>query len=199
MHFFYTFIAVKNIFYILTFFFVVSCNDEANDSEKVNVYEIRNIGLLATSEYTIGKVIELKDEGEWYKFGDRNILISCKAKVKAGIDLSQIREEDITVKRNSIKIVLPYPTILSFDMDPNQVKTEVQDISGLRSQFTQEEKNQILAEGEKSIRENLAGTSIIGHAKDNAELFIENFYKELGYKYVEIEFRKAVQQEMGAR
>ncbi|MCE3295215.1 MAG: hypothetical protein K0R65_929 [Crocinitomicaceae bacterium] len=189
---------MRYIFYILTFFFLVSCSDEAAGSEKVDVFEIRNIGLLATSEFTIGKIIELKDEGEWYKFGDRNILISCKAKVKAGIDLSQIRDQDITVRRNSIKIVLPYPTILSFDMDPNQVKTEVQDINGLRSQFTQEEKNEILAQGEKSIRRNLGETSIISHAKNNAEVFIENFYKELGYKDVDIEFRQAVQQEMGA-
>ena len=75
----------------------------------------------------------------------------------------------------------------------------MQDINGLRSEFTQEEKNRILAEGEKNIRENLKETSIIGHAKNNAEVFIENFYKELGYKDVDIEFRQAVQPEMGTR
>ena len=189
---------MKHIFYILAFGLLFSCSDAAEDSEKVDVFEIRNIGLLATSEFTIGKIIELKDDTEWYKFGDRNILISCKAKVKAGIDLSKIRREDITVTRKGIKVVLPYPTILSFDMDPDHVKTEVQDINGLRSQFTQEEKNRILAQGEKSIRENLKETSIISHAKNNAEVFIENFYKELGYKHVDIEFRQTLQQEMGA-
>lgn len=190
---------MKYIVSILAFCLLASCGDEQGDSEKVNVYEIRNIGLLATSEFTIGKIIELKDDTEWYKFGDRNILISCKAKVKAGIDLSKIRPEDITVTRKGIKVVLPYPTILLFDMDPNHVKTEVEDISGLRSQFTQEEKNRILAQGEKSIRENLKETAIISHAKTNAAIFIENFYKELGYKHVDIEFRQTVQQEMDAR
>ncbi len=190
---------MKYFLYIITFCLLTACSGDDDASKKVDVYEVRNIGLLATSEYTIGKIIELKDDKEWYKFGDRNILLSCKARVKAGIDLSQVRKEDITVKGSSIKIVLPYPTILSFDMDPNQVKTEMQDINGLRSEFTQEEKNRILAEGEKNIRENLKETSIIGHAKNNAEVFIENFYKELGYKDVDIEFRQAVQPEMGTR
>lgn len=189
---------MKYLFYILACCLLVSCSEE-QDREKVDVYEIRNIGLLATSEFTIGKVIELKDDSEWYKFGDRNILISCKAKIKAGIDLNRLTKEDIQVTPRGIKIVLPYPAILSFDMDPDEVKTEMQDVSGFRSRFTQEEKNLILAEGEKSIRENLAETSILSHAKTNAEVFIGNFYKELGYKHVEIEFRKAVPEEMGAR
>lgn len=186
---------LKYLLYSFCFCFLFSCSEE-DESKKTDVYEIRNIGLLATSEYTIGKVIELKDNKEWYKFGDRNILISCKAKVKAGIDLSQIGKDDIVVKGKSITITLPYPKILSFDMEPNSIRTEVQDINGFRREFTQEEKNEILAEGEKSIRKQLSETSILNHAKQNAEIFIYNFYKELAYEHVKIEFRKPFTEEI---
>lgn len=190
---------MKFIGLICCFLLLFSCSDENETQGKVDVYEIRNIGLLATSEYTIGKIIELNDDKAWYKFGDRSILISCKAKVKAGIDLSQIRKDDIEVIYNKITITLPDSKILTFDMDPNTVKTEVQDINGFRMSFTQEEKNQILAQGEKAIQQQLSETTILSHAKENAKLFIENFYHELGYKHVTIKFRKPSSEEMGPR
>ena len=177
---------------------IFSCSKDAENETKIDVFEIRNVGLLSTSEYTIGEVIELKDDSEWYKFGDRNILISCKAKIKAGIDLAKIEANDIVIKRNSLTITLPFPTIISFDMDPNLIKTEMEDINGFRKSFTQEEKNQILALGEKSIKEKILETSILSSAKQNAEIFIQNFYKELGYKEIHVEFKKSFTEEISA-
>lgn len=190
------YLKMKFICILLILHLLVSCSSNQEEQSKVDVFEIRNIGLLATSEYTIGKVIELKDEAEWYKFGDRNILISCKAKVKAGVDLSQISKNDIEVKGKNIKITLPYPSIISFDMDPNTIHTEVQDINGFRRQFNQEEKNEILAQGEESIKKQLNETSILLSAKHNTEIFIENFYKELAYEHVTIVFKKPYTQEI---
>lgn len=181
--------------FLFTFF---SCSKEAEYEKSKDVFEIRNIGLLSTSEYTIGKIIELKDDSEWYKFGDRTILISCKAKIKAGVDLQLIQNDDIQVNGDAITIRLPYPTIISFDMDPNLIKTEMEDINGFRQAFTQEEKNQILALGEKSIKEKIKQTDILKHAKTNTEIFIQNFYKELNYKKVHVEFRKPYQEEISA-
>ncbi|MES2588945.1 MAG: DUF4230 domain-containing protein [Bacteroidota bacterium] len=190
---------MKNLSFLFLLLFFISCSKSEDKETQVAVFELRNIGLLSTSEYTIGKIIELKDDSEWYKFGDRNILISCKAKVKAGIDLVKIQKEDIEVDGKKVTIHLPYPTLISFDMDPNLIKTEMEDINGFRKSFTQEEKNHILALGEKSIKENLLKTSILSHAKQNAELFIENFYKELGFKEIHVEFEKPFSEEISSR
>ncbi|TNE55733.1 MAG: DUF4230 domain-containing protein [Bacteroidetes bacterium] len=173
--------------------FLTSCSEKEKDKEtdqEVEIFGIREIGELETSEYTISKIVELRDPPSWYKFGDRNILISCKATVRAGVDMGLIREEDIKVKGKTLYITLPQPEIMSFDMDPRHIHTEMQDVSGFRSPFTQDEKNKILKLGEKSIRANLQRTQMLELARNNAGIFVQNFYRELGFEQVVVEFIK---------
>lgn len=176
---------------VLLAFLIISCSD---DKEKVDsAFEIRNIGELSTTEFTIGKIIKLEDKyddknSEWYeyykKYGERKILISCKAKVKAGIDLKEIKESDIVIKGNSIEITLPKAKITSFSMDPSDIRTEMESVTGLRSNFTQEEKNDFLKQGEEQIREELVSTGILEEASDNAAVFVTDFYRQLGFENV---------------
>lgn len=177
---------MKNYLFIFISFFAVlllGCSEEKK-LRKIDVYEIKNIGILSTTEYTIGKIIKLDDNKDWYKFGDRKILISVKAKVKAGVNLMELREEDIKVKGTSIEVYLPPVEITAFEMDPSTVRTEMEDVNGFRMNFSQIEKNKILRLGEKSIRDNLKNTSIIRDGEKNAVAFVENFYKQIGYKEV---------------
>ncbi|MBL1279723.1 MAG: DUF4230 domain-containing protein [Fluviicola sp.] len=178
-------------FYIALTFLFFACSEE----EKIpsaNVYEIRNIGELATTEYTVGKIVKLDDSGEnyewlskdFYKIGDRKILISTKAKIKAGVDLTQIKDGDIEISGNKIVITLPPAKIISFSMDPAHIHTEMEDVSGTRDEFTQQEKNEFLKQGEKAIREDLAETGILKDANDNAVAFLEDFYENLGFEEV---------------
>src|SRR5690606_36117880 len=97
---------------------------------KAEVYEIRNIGELSTTEYTVGKIVKLDDKAEeWYKFGDRKLLIHCKAKIKAGVDLSKIKDGDIKVSGNTIEITLPPAKITTFSKDPNIIRTEIERVT----------------------------------------------------------------------
>ena len=69
-------------------------------------------------------------------------------------------------------------------MDPNDVKTEMEEINGFRHNFTQQEKNAFLKQGEAAIKKNLAETGIIKDANDNVTVFLQDFYKKLGFKEV---------------
>ncbi len=173
-------------------FLLAACSGEGELPDD-RVYEIRNIGQLSTTEYTVGKIIRLDDQydeedSEWYeyykKYGERKILIGCKAKVKAGVDLNELKEGDIVVKGSTIEITLPPAHITSFSMDPAQIQTEAESITGFRSSFTQEEKNEFLKQGEKAIREDLIDTGILEDANENAEAFLQDFYKQMGFKNV---------------
>lgn len=181
----------KNILYLFLFVTIMfgSCT-ENNPVPEADVYKIKSIGLLSTTEYTIGKIIKLDDNNDWYKYGDRKILISVKAKVKAGINLMELTEDDIKVKANTITINLPPVQITSFQMDPSTVRTEMEDVNGFRMNFSQIEKNEILKLGEKSIRDNLNETGIIEEAEKNAISFITDFYKQMGYEKVNVNLSK---------
>jgi hypothetical protein len=188
------------LFYILLFSVLTSCSNEP-DIPVTELYEIRDIGQLSTVEYTIGKIIILEDSDfdwkdfewtdlEWTDFdklpkiGERKLLISCKAKVKAGVDLTKIKDGDIKVSGNTIEITLPPAEITSFSMDPNSVRTEMENISGFRDGFTQKEKTEFLQQGEEAIKTDMADSETLDDAKSNVEIFLEDFYKQLGFEQV---------------
>lgn len=173
-----------NRFVYILILFIVSCSS-TDEAEKASVMEIRELGQLATVEYTIGKLIQLdQTDVEWYKWGDRKLLIKTRATVKAGIDLKKIKEDDIVVKGNTIEITLPPAEYISLNMDPNDTKTEVESISGFRDNFTQKEKNAFLKQGEEAIRKDLGETKILQDAAANAEDIIRDFYKELCFEKI---------------
>lgn len=174
----------------LIIFIAVGCSDDKKIPQ-TDVYEIKNIGILSTSEYTIGKIVKLDDNKEWYKLGDRKILISVKAKVKAGVNLMEIKKSDIHINGDKIEIILPPVQITSFNMDPSTVHTEMEDVNGFRMSFTQEEKIKILRLGEKSIRDNLKEIGIYKDAEKNAIAFTQDFYKQLGYSEVNVTLSKS--------
>lgn len=160
------------------------CREEAPEQKKSDIYQIRSIGMLSTSEYTVGKILRVNDKGDWYDWGERKILISCKAKIKAGINLKKIADSDITVNGNRIEIQLPAPEIISFEMNPDQVRTEMTDVTGLRANFSQDDKHKILKLGEQSIKKDMYRLDILKDAQANAIAFLKDFYETLGYEEV---------------
>lgn len=183
---------IKYCFYIVLFIFLFACS-EASPVPKAEVYEIRNIGELSTTEYTVGKIVKLDDSAEeWYKIGDRKILIHCKAKIKAGVDLNELKDGDIKLSGNSIVITLPPAKITTFSMDPNLVRTEMESVTGFRSNFTQKEKNNFLKQGEEAIRKDILETGILKDAENNAEAFLIDFYTQMGFENITV--KRTIQQ-----
>lgn len=151
---------------------------------ETEVYTIRTVGTLSTTEYTLSKILHWDDEGEWYKFGDRKILIRCRATVKAGVDLNKIKDQDIEVDGSKITIQLPPPEIVSFDMNPDHIRTEMEEVNGMRSNFSQIDKTRVLKKGEESIRKDLAKLNILEEAEQNAKTFVIDFYKNQGFEEI---------------
>lgn len=180
--------------YIVLVLLCYSCGDQSPVPEE-KVYEIKNIGELSTTEYTVGKIIKVEDNGsEWndisgikkgdYKFGERKLLINCKAKIKAGVDLSKLKDGDIKISGTTIEITLPPLEITSFSMDPSLIRTEMESVTGLRDEFTQQEKNDFLKQGEEAIKKDITEIGIFKDAADNASAFITDFYQQLGFEKI---------------
>jgi hypothetical protein len=163
-----------------------SCKPKENAID--TVLQLKELSELATVEYTITKIIKASDDQTWYKLGERKILMSCQAGIKAGIDLSKIKAEDISIDGEEISLKLPHATILSLNIRPEDIRTEYQEVGILRSDFTAAERNQLMLQGETQIRNSIESTGILRTAESNASLFIGQFLRQLGYKKVEIRF-----------
>jgi hypothetical protein len=171
--------------------FLLACNaGKKKPKQKEQILALKNMSDLATVEYTISKVVKANDNKTWFKIGDRKILLTCQATVKAGIDMKAINENDITIKDNEISLTLPNAKIISFNMPAENIKV-VYEASGLfRQDFNAAEKEELLVQGESQIQQQIETLGILKEAEKNATLFFENFLKQAGYEKVTINFGK---------
>jgi hypothetical protein len=176
------------VFFFLFLITAISC--QRRPDPKDMVLQLRELNELATVEYTVSKIVKASDDQTWYKFGDRKILMSCKAGVKAGIDLDKIGPEDIRISGQSISLELPPAEILSVNIRPEDIRTEFEEVGLFRSDFSAAERNQLMAQGEAQIRKQVASTDILRSAETQSSLVLGNFLRSLGFTEVKISFPK---------
>lgn len=145
---------------------------------------------LGTVEYTITKLIMVDDDA-LYKFGDRKIIFSCRTTMKAGIDLKEFTKEDVVVSKdgNTVVVNLPQPKVLSFNMSADDIKLEYAKVSGLRTDFNTNERNDLLKQGEKAILDDAPNLGIFDDAKENATDFFKALLAQCGYTNVDVCFK----------
>lgn len=151
-------------------------------------YKIKR-AQLSTVQYTVKKLIRNTDKS-WKIFGDKKILFSCKATVKVGIDMGKLASEDIEIKGDNIKLTLPAPEVMSFNMQPDDIKVAYTHVTGWRSNYTNKERERILAFGEQEIRQDtlLIGT-MMREAEQNAREFFELMLYQNGFKNIDVNFK----------
>jgi hypothetical protein len=155
---------------------------------RTEVLALREMSELATVEYVVTKIIRANDNKTWYKIGERKILMSCEASVKAGIDFSKIGEDDITIEGKSIRMVLPKAHLISLNIDPGDVRVEYTETGLFRDKFSAGERDALLAQGEKQIRNSAEVLGVMEAAEANASLFLSNYLKMLGYERINIRY-----------
>ena len=152
------------------------------------ISEMRQLGLV---EYRVRKIVKADDEGEWYKIGDRKILLSCTAYLKAGLDLTSFDMDDVDVDRlaGRVTVTLPHAILLSLDIPASEIRQEYDHVTMLRQSFSAEERNALLRQGEKQIRDSVPSLGILEKAEENAGKFFESVFSKMGFTTVEVTFR----------
>ena len=153
----------------------------------VGVRTLKDLAELATVEYSVTKIVSYKDVA-WY--GDRKILFEAAATVKAGIDMNELADQDIKVNDDlSVTVTLPQPKILLFNMKPEHMREIFNESGILRSDFSNEEKDGLLSQGEKDIRAKVGRMDILQRAARNARILVESWLKKMGFNAVHVVFK----------
>ncbi|MEO7962058.1 MAG: DUF4230 domain-containing protein [Ginsengibacter sp.] len=152
------------------------------------VMGLQKMSELATAEYVVTKIIKANDNKTWYKAGDRKILMTCKATLVAGIDLSGISEKDVNMEGQNISLTLPRAKLIYINIKPEDIRTAYEDISMFRSPFSSEEKNQLATQAENQLRAGANSLGIYTTAETNATIFINNFLRKAGFNNISIDF-----------
>ena len=177
---------------LLTLFSACDWQVPENMQDKVNVKfkELSKTAELSTVEYTVTKIVKADDHPEWYQFGDRKILFSCTATLKAGFDLNNFSSKDISVDETnkSAIVTLPKAKLLIFKMNPDDVHLIYEKVSLLRSDFSANDRNLLLQQGEADIKASIKEYGILDEAQKNASLIVKSWLTDLGFKEVTVKF-----------
>lgn len=181
-----------NLTGLLLITLLYSCSKK--DPQLSHVMALQQMNDLATVEYIVTKIIKANDNKTWYKMGDRKILMSCKATITAGIDLSKLNKEDVHIDGKNIELILPHSKLISLNIKPEDITTEYEAIDVLRQSFTSEERNALAIQAENQVRQSVESLGVLQTAETNAALFINHFLVKLGYEKINIRFDKSTAQ-----
>lgn len=167
--------------------FVTGCSKKQGEANRV-IFSLKEMSDLATVEYTVTKIIKANDNKTWYKIGNRKILMSCEATIKAGIDMSKLSKDNFNIKGKSLRLTLPDPKIISLSIPAEKIKVEYQDISLFRDRFKTAERDALALQAEKQIRNSIDALGILQQAKINTSLFVNKLLMRLGYENIVINY-----------
>lgn len=176
---------MRRCLYLVLLFFI-GCGKKQD--EKPNIFTLREMSDLATVEYTVTKIIKASDNKTWFKPGERKILMSCEAHIKAGIDMSAINEQSFTISEKNIIVSLPPPKIISLSIPPEAIKTQYEETGVFRDKFSVAERDALAVQAEKQIRTSIESLGILQQAKVNTAVFVTSFLKRLGYEKIVINY-----------
>ena len=143
--------------------------------------QVQTLSELVTVKYVLEKVVILEDI-KWY--GENRVLLVAHGVVKAGVDLQEIKPEDVRVDDKKVVMKLPRARITDAYLDDQ--KTRVVDrTTGLLRAFDkdleQSARRQAVADLSISARFN----GINSDAEERARLQLSNLFHQLG---LEVEF-----------
>ena len=166
-----------------------SCSKTLEEKMNHKFSTLQETAELGTVEYTIKKIIKSNDQ-TFYSVGDRKILMSCKATMKAGINLSKFNSDSVIINEEtkSVKVTLPKPEVLAFNIPAEEIKLEYEKVGTFRFGFTAEERNNLLKQGEEAILADANNLGILQDAEINARLFFESLLHQVGFENINIEF-----------
>ena len=177
---------------LLVLLLLPACSRKASLQEQLTerISTLSRTAELGTVEYTVKKAIRARDEGDWFKIGNRRILFSCTAHIKAGINLDRIPLDKIVVDESShsVSLVLPHAAVLSINLPPEEIRLEYEDITGFRQKFSDRERQALLKQGERDIVRDIPKLGILAEAETNALEFFRPMLEQMGFENIQISF-----------
>jgi hypothetical protein len=158
------------------------------------IVAVRDLARLETAEMHVERVIDLTDRQErlfgLVKVQDAILLVAA-ADVVAGVDLAELRDEDVVVEPGGrrVRFTLPQPRVLStrLDTEHTYVHTRSTDTLARRREDLETRARQ---EAERSMEAAALEAGILERARTNAARTVEALARSLGYERIIVEWQR---------
>jgi len=151
---------------------------------------VRELDQLATVRVTESILVTRESGGENALdrlFSGEKVLLVATGDVEAGVDLSEIGEEDVRVEGETVTIRLPEPEVLSASLDEEKTRVYDRDYGPLNLRPDDDLVEEARAEAEERIEAAARENGVLKTAETNAEGSIGAFVRALGFEEVRFE------------
>ncbi len=154
------------------------------------VMAVRDLARLESVEYHVERVIDVRDRQSAF-FGLVNtqdaILLVAVGAVTAGVDLSLLRDGDVTVDpaHGTARVTLPPATVLSTRLD-NARSWVYARTTDLLAQRHEDLESRARLEAERTLQQTAIDSGILDRARTNAERTVAALVRSLGYADVTV-------------
>jgi hypothetical protein len=153
------------------------------------ITQIRSLNRLETQSYSVERVVEAKVErGNPLDIllGDRLLLIAS-GEVVAGVDLSKLKDSDVTISQDGKSITLRLPPSEIFSKSLNNDRTRVYDRqAGPLAPENKDLETQARLEAESQILQAACEGGVMQKAADEAKRSMEQFLRLLDFEVVNV-------------
>ncbi|NNM66835.1 MAG: DUF4230 domain-containing protein [Spirochaetales bacterium] len=170
--------------FALAYFIFVSCSP----APPVQTADgLRRILQLATAEMLCHEVVYRHDESRWFflTYGVRETLFSIDLKVQAGFDLSGGWRLVPDPEHQTLRVFLPPPRVLLIDA----VDTSIREYFSAGEPLGYLRLRALLKDRTRELEKKAVEQGILDQAQAKAQIFVEGFFKNLGWSRVQVEFK----------
>jgi hypothetical protein len=156
----------------------------------VVVEGVRELDQLATVRVTESILVTRESGSENALdrlFSGEKVLLVATGDVEAGVDLSEVGEDDVRVEGETVTIRLPEPEVLSASLDEEKTRVYDRDYGPLNLRPDDDLVEEARAEAEERIEAAARENGVLKTAETNAEGSIGAFVRALGFEQVRFE------------
>jgi hypothetical protein len=150
------------------------------------VRQIQQLQRLETVSFTMDKIISGEHDSPYlpkFLVSDRLLLV-VHGDVIAGVDLSQLQPQDVSIQGKSISLRIPKSQILVTRLDNSKTRVYSRD-TGLFSSPDPNLESEVRQEAERQLQEAALQGNILRTADDNARSTLSALLRSLGFTTVE--------------
>lgn len=177
---------------VLLFALVISAISCKKNDRALVVGKIQNASDLATTEFVIDKIVfgTKTKRLAFFKINEASFMAYSQAKVKAGIDLSKIRESDIRIDGNKIHLKLPSIEVINFSYPPASFVEDslISNPKIFLNKINIRDQEDFFRLAELDIRENLQYMGIVKTTQNHTRQMFNVLLGSLGYEEIYIDF-----------
>ena len=168
------------------------------DVRSMVVQQVRDVSELSTAVFTMEAVVPTRQERTLagVQVGATTLLYIARGEVRAGVDLSQIAPEDVTLSedRQRIEIQLPAPQILDqkIDVQESQVYDYDRGFLGLGPDSAVELQSLASQTALTKVATAACQENILGQANQRAQAVVTQLMLTAGFQQVDVQTQSAI-------